>query len=96
MVATALVGGLVLFELIYVSSLASCNDHVDLAFILSAGVSAIFFIEIVLRYYTWRHSVRLLVAEDLETKRAPDETQFESLGLGGFFNNNVSPASSFS
>lgn len=89
MVATALVAVVVLFELLYVGSLSSC-DEADLAFVLSLGVSAIFFVEIVLRYYNWQHSVKVLKAEDLEIKRAGvDPPKSDNFGIGDFLSNKV-------
>ena len=86
LVFTALVCGIVVFELIYVSSLTDdCSnknnddDSFDDAFWWSFGVSMFFFAEILLRYYNWKHSIKSMRLRDGKAASAT------SLGSGNFF-----------
>jgi len=77
--ATALVGGIVMFEFIFVGNLRDCESTEDQAFLWSLSVSSFFLVEILLRYYNWWHSLRTIRTRDGGVASA------EHIGLGDFF-----------
>jgi hypothetical protein len=71
MVATTIVCGLVLFELLYVSNMQNTPDPYSPMFFGGLCISLFFLFEICLRFYTWWHSFR----------------SWHDTALGGFFTN---------
>ena len=99
-VATSIVLGIVLFEMIFVGNLreredtyreqTSANYNYEPSFYWGLGVSAIFLAEILLRYYTWSHTVAQIEAQKLSV-RSQDDARSPAVAasklLGGFFSN---------
>jgi hypothetical protein len=83
--ATAIVGGIVMFEFIFVGNLKDCDDDgkKDEAFAWSIGISAFFLGEILFRYYNWWHSLSTVRLRDGPESGAAASAG--SIGLGDFF-----------
>lgn len=99
-VATSIVLGIVLFEIIFVGNLrekedtyreqTNANYKYEPSFYWGLGVSATFLAEILLRYYTWSHTVAQIEAQKLAV-RSQDDARSPAVAasklLGGFFSN---------
>lgn len=106
-IATTMVFGIVLFELIFVGSLrdeedthrenTNTNYSYEPSFYWGLGVSGIFLAEILLRYYTWSHTVAQIEAQKLAARSHMEGLSPAAAAskVGGFFSNKFRALDSF-
>jgi hypothetical protein len=105
--ATTVVFGIVLFELIFVGNLrdkedtyreqSNANYSYEPSFYWGLGVSAIFLADILLRYYTWSHTIAVIEAQKSAARSHVEafSTAAATSKIGGFFSNKFRALDSF-
>ena len=107
-IATTMVFGIVLFEVIFVGNLqdkedtyreqTNSNYNFEPSFYWALGVSATFLAEIFLRYYTWSHTIAIIEAQKSAARSHVEAFSSEddaTSKVGGFFLNKFRALDSF-